>query len=133
MKKQPQEYLPVTVLQQRINDLNEGIRKYAAFLTRKGRASRWSMTKQTARKKMRLMQTNRDSLKVAIKQLQAINVQRRIKFVYYNGNVCRVIGVSVDYAGKGDRSSLMVECDAAIPSYRFLVTKDQYKIAAYWD
>lgn len=59
-------------------------------------------------------------------------MKRNIKFVYYKGHVCRVLGICPDYDGRGDRDSLWIECTAGTPSYHFVATKNQYQIAAYW-
>lgn len=58
---------------------------------------------------------------------------KKIKFVYYRGHVCRVLGIFPDYDGAGDRTSLMIECTVVTPSYQFVVTKKEYQIAGYWD
>lgn len=63
------EPFPIEVLKIKISDCNESIMSLAGYLKRK-KVSRFGMTKAIARKRMRLVKINRDSLK------QAINILR---------------------------------------------------------
>lgn len=73
MKKLKQELpLPIIVLQERVNDINECVNTLSAFLRRK-KQNRYGLTKKIARQRIKNARDNRKSLQLAIKILQLIH------------------------------------------------------------